>query len=128
MINLRQGVHEVTQQLRPGMVPAVPGTVGGGIVQAKVGGEVDDQWCEAQESIRVGGGLAMGEAQKHHVRALHLLATDKRRVGAPAQMRMHRRQRLASKPLRTHLGELDLGVTKQEAEQFAAHISRTPDH
>ena len=75
-MQLRQAVDEVAQQLGGGVGLAVPGRVERGVLEAEVGGQVDD---DADLGHQIGHqvlGLAMRQGHEHQVQAVQL-----RRVG-----------------------------------------------
>jgi len=129
-IDFAQPVHGLGDQLRRGVLDLVPALPFGDILQAKVGGDVDDAHARVDERARLAHGDAVGCGEKHDVAFLQLrlvrMGEGERHVAAQAREQgAHRRARFLA---RSNRRELDLRVLCQQPQQFDARIARSADN
>ncbi len=94
-----KGVDEIIEQLRTGVLPAVPDRVLAAIAQAEVGRQVDDRGCQRLQAIDLAAGLAVRQGQEEDVNRLERSARLEFQVGAASQMRVHAVNELPAQPL-----------------------------
>ena len=104
---------------------AVPPLVVGGVAQAMVAGQVDDQGGTALEFV--GAVRPIRQAEKEHVAARHILVVDELQIGALAQIRMRRRDRLARERLAAGDDLPDLRMAEQQTQQLTAGVAAGAD-
>src|SRR5438093_92476 len=124
-VHLGDAVDPLAERPRPRMRRAVPGLVVLGVAQAMVGREVDD---ELRALLELAGSVrTVGEREEEDVAAGHVLVAHELQVGALAQVRVRRGDRLASERLAPRDDLAHLGMRQQEAEELAAGVPAGAD-
>jgi hypothetical protein len=103
----------------------VPLLEGGAVLQAEVGGQVDDLDAGGQQGRGLGHGDAVRGGEEHHVALAQvgLVRAREGQVDVAAQRREHVRHRQAVFLARGDGGQLHLGMGRQQAQQLHARVT-----
>jgi hypothetical protein len=106
------------------LVP-VPGVVIAGVIEAKIGTEIDHHRGEVAHLCQLGHAHAVRQRHEKDVRGLKIGAGDELEVGHFAQVRMRGLDELARLAFTGDLRQFDIRVLQQQTHEFAPRVSRS---
>ena len=98
-------------------------SVVGRVAQAKVRAEVDNALSQAGEVLDAAHGATVGQPQEEQIAGLQVRGADKLELGRPAQIGVGEVDVGAGITFARYLGDFNLRMLEQEAQQFTAHVA-----
>src|SRR4051794_28771845 len=123
-MQLGQPVHRVLEQVRAGMLEAIPAGVVGGVAEAEVRTLVDDRRAggdEVWDELRRGP-VREGEEDRIRGRQLRVDVEIKCR-----EVSVDTADRIVVSPTSDKTDKLDVRMPRQEPHELAAHVAGRPD-
>ena len=124
-VELRDPVHEASEQVGTRVRPTVEPFVLGGGVQAEVGAEVDDARRDTAEIVNATGGLAVRQTGEKHVALVQFAESAEAQPRGAAQVGVGTMRELAGQPFRRDLDDICIRVRREQPQQLAARVAGT---
>ncbi len=125
-VDLGQAIHRLGQQIGAAVRHAVPLLKFSQVLQAEISGQVDHLDARGQQLARLRHGHAMRRGEEHDVAGFQIgfVRRHERQVNMATQAGVHVGDRHASFLAAGDGLDLDLGVLRQQAQQFDARVAR----
>ena len=124
-MELGQAVDGVVEQLRRGVVEAVPARIVGRVAEPEVGPQVDDGRAPGRDVRDDPGGRAVGQGEEDGVDVGRGGGVD--RETGRRQVRVGRGDRLVVAAASRQADDLDVGMARQEPDQLRADVAGRAD-
>ncbi len=124
-VKLRQAVHGARQQVRPGMLEAIPARIVGRILEPEVRAEVDHRGPLADEGRSPLDGRPMGQGQEDGVGSRGGVIEAQ---GRPGEMGVDGLDGFGAPPSPDETDQLHGWMPSKDADQLGSRVSSSADH